>query len=145
MAIYASIKDWAVELSNNTQLMGMISRFANSIAYLFEAIFNNAESIVQCLAIVWAASGGWLRIVISILAYMDALPEVIEWIADNLNIVFGVFVLVEGIIPGICTLLLAMNGNVGTVLKTCNLLYIEIGKVAAKAIVAAEAFLTALS
>lgn len=144
-AIYTSIKDWVNSLLDNTQLMGMLSRFAEAIYVSFVAIFENAENIIQCLALIWAGSGGWLRIVISILAYMDALPEVLAFIADHIDIIFGVFVLVEGILPGITTLLGAMDIAVVTVLGNCKLLYGAVAQVALSALAAAEAFLMAQS
>ena len=95
--IYDDIKNWAVELSNNDAFLANIERYTSAISGFATYIYENFSSIVSQLAIIYAFSGGWLRLISMLIIYFDAVPEVLQFVQDNMELILELMALWVGL------------------------------------------------
>lgn len=110
--IYDDIKNWVIALSENDAFLANVERYTSAIAGFAEYIYANFMSIVSQLAIVYAFSGGWLRLISMLIIYFDAVPETLQFIEDHIDIVIGLMALWVGAMSPLTSgLLLVLQYN----------------------------------
>lgn len=83
--VYEDIKNWATELSNNDTFIARIYATLFSARELIEYIYSNFTDIAGDLAIIYALSGGWMRLISVLIVYFDKIPEALEFVKEHLD------------------------------------------------------------
>lgn len=82
---------WLTVLSNTTSVIETIESYSSALSMLISASYKNIKYIAQDLLVIFAVSGGWLRLATSLAMYLGVLPDILKIIADNITTVVGVF------------------------------------------------------